>query len=165
MDSEVLEDFRRTIETAAERLLSMSEKESEAARAVGKWSPKEVIGHLIDSAANNHQRFVRAQFKDDLVFPGYEQNEWVSVQRYKEESWPLLVQLWKTYNLHLLHVMASVPEEILRAERTEHNLDKIAWQTVSTDEPTTLEYLMRDYIAHLKNHLKAVINEEEKSGV
>ncbi|MGB9181141.1 MAG: DinB family protein [Pyrinomonadaceae bacterium] len=160
MDSNVLEDFRGTIETAAVRLLSMSEKESEAARAEGKWSPKEVIGHLIDSAANNHQRFVRAQFKDDLVFPGYEQNEWVRAQRYKQESWPLLVQLWKAYNLHLLHVMASVPEEILKAERAQHSLDKIAWQTVSTDEPTTLEYLMTDYIGHLKNHLNQVLSAE-----
>lgn len=160
MDSEVLEDFRRTIEAAAGRLLSMSEKESEAASAEGKWSPKEVVGHLIDSAANNHQRFVRAQFKDDLVFPGYEQNEWVRAQRYNQQAWPLLVGLWKAYNLHLLHVMASVPEEILKAERAEHNLDKIGWQTVSTDEPTTLEYLMRDYIGHLKNHLKQVLSAE-----
>lgn len=158
MNRDVLEDFRRTIETAAVRLLAMSEKESEVAPAEGKWSPKEVIGHLIDSAANNHQRFVRAQFKDDLVFPGYQQNEWVRAQRYNEESWPRLIELWKAYNLHLLHVMAFVPEEILKAERAEHNLDKIAWQTLRTDEPTTLEYLMLDYIGHLKNHLKAVIS-------
>ena len=160
MDSNVLEDFRRTVEAAAGRLLAMSEKESEAASAEGKWSPKEIIGHLIDSAANNHQRFVRAQFKDDLVFPGYEQSEWVRAQRYNQESWPLLVQLWKAYNLHLLHVMANVPEEILKADRAKHNLDNIGWQTVSTDEPTTLEYLMRDYIGHLKNHLKQVLSAE-----
>lgn len=56
------------------------------ALAEGQWSPKQIIGHLIDSAANNHQRFVRAQFTDDLVFPGYEQEAWVEVQHYNDES-------------------------------------------------------------------------------
>jgi hypothetical protein len=74
---DVIEDFRRTIEEAAARLLVISEEESRAPRAEGKWSSKEVVGHLIDSASNNHQRFVRAQFTDHLVFPGYEQEAWV----------------------------------------------------------------------------------------
>ena len=74
-----LDDFRRTIEDSSARLLKLSSATSQAAPSSGKWSPREVIGHLIDSAANNHQRFVRAQFTDDLEFHGYEQAEWVSV--------------------------------------------------------------------------------------
>ena len=91
LTEDVLDDFRRTIEEASARLLSMTEDESRAPLAEGKWSAKETIGHLVDSAANNHQRFVRAQFKDDLVFEGYAQEDWVRAQGYNEEPWPLLV--------------------------------------------------------------------------
>lgn len=158
---DVLADFRHTIERGAERLRLMEEAESAVHAAEGKWSAKEVIGHLIDSAANNHQRFVRAQFTDDLVFPPYEQEEWVRVQRYNGESWPLLVQLWESYNLHLLHVMSSTSEEARTKLRRKHNLHRIAWQTVSEDEPVTLDYFMRDYIGHLKNHLRQIFAEDE----
>ena len=81
-----LDDFRQTIEDSAGRLLSLSSSASQTPPAVGKWSPREVIGHLIDSASNNHQRFVRAQFTDDLEFHGYEQAEWVGVQGYQRRK-------------------------------------------------------------------------------
>lgn len=153
---DALEDFQETLKRAEARLLSLTEDESEARGAEGKWSPKEIIGHLIDSASNNHQRFVRAQFTDELVFPGYAQNEWVAVQQYQRESWPFLIQLWLSYNLHLLHLVAQIPEAKLKQPRRTHNLDKIAWATVSTGEPTTLEYFIRDYINHLKHHLQQI---------
>ena len=159
MMKEVIEDFRRTVEEASARLLLISEEESESERAPGKWSAKEIIGHLIDSTSNNHQRFVRAQFTDDLLFPGYEQDAWVSVQQYGRESWHLLVQLWKSFNLHLAHVMEQTPPSVLEKPRVEHSLDRIAWKIVSKDEPVTLEYLMQDYIEHLKNHLRQVFKE------
>ena len=159
MMKEAIEDFRRTIEEAANRLLLISEEESARARASGKWSPKENIGHLIDSASNNHQRFVRTQFRDDLAFLGYEQESWVKVQQYATEPWPQLVTLWKSFNLHLAHFMEHVPEDVLKKLRVKHNLDEIAWKTVTKDEPVTLEYFMRDYIGHLKNHLRQIFNE------
>jgi hypothetical protein len=148
-----LDDFKTTIETAEKRLLAISEQQSQVSRAPGKWSPKEIIGHLIDSAANNHQRFVRAQFTEELAFSGYEQEDWVRVQAYNKEPWQQLVQLWKHYNLHLLHVMSVVPEQTRTKPRSTHNLDKIAWKTVAINETVTLDYFMRDYVAHLKNHL------------
>jgi DinB superfamily len=157
----VISEFRETINRATQRLLSISDEQSQQAAEEGKWSPKQIIGHLIDSASNNHQRFVRAQFKDDLVFQGYDQEGWVRVQRYDEESWPMLVQLWSAYNLHLAHIMAHASEENRTRLRHEHNLDQIAWQTVDVDEPVTLEYFMRDYIGHLENHLRQVLDAVE----
>jgi hypothetical protein len=151
-----LDDFRETIETAEKRLLSISEQQSQIARAEGKWSPREIIGHLIDSAANNHQRFVRAQFNDELAFSGYEQEDWVRVQGYNQEPWQQLVQLWKNYNLHLLHVMSMVPEQTRTKLRSTHNLDQIAWKTIAAKDSVTLDYFMRDYVAHLKNHLAQI---------
>lgn len=156
---DVIEDFRRTVEEAAAHMLSMTEDESRAPRAEGKWSAKEILGHLIDSASNNHQRFVRAQFTDDLVFPGYEQESWVRVQGYREEPWPLLVALWRTFNLHLAHVMEHSSEAARLASRGRHNLDEIGWIRIGASEPATLEYLMRDYVGHMKNHLRQILGE------
>jgi hypothetical protein len=159
LTGEVLDDFRRTIEETSARLLSMTEGESRAPLAAEKWSAKETIGHLIDSAANNHQRFVRAQFKDDLVFDGYAQEDWIRAQNYREEPWPLLVGLWRHYNLHLAHVMANAPESARTAERALHNFHQIGFATASPDEPSTLEHLMLDYVDHLKSHLRQIFGE------
>ena len=35
------------------------------------WSPRQELGHLIDSAANNHIRFVRAATEPEFSGPGY----------------------------------------------------------------------------------------------
>jgi hypothetical protein len=153
-----LDDFRQTIATAAESLLKISPTDSETPRAAGKWSPKEIIGHLIDSAANNHQRFVRAQFSDDLTFAGYEQEGWVRVQGYQDEPWAELVQLWKLYNQHILHLMARVPAETRLKLRYKHNLHQIASENLSEQEPVTLDWFMRDYVDHLKKHLGQIFN-------
>ncbi|HXD32316.1 MAG TPA: DinB family protein [Pyrinomonadaceae bacterium] len=156
MDSDWLKQLPQTINEASGRLLQISEEASRVPVAEGKWSPKQIVGHLIDSAANNHQRFVRAQFSDDLVFPGYEQEAWVEVQRYNDEPWHDLIQLWRQYNLHLCHVMSSIPDEVRMKSRSRHNLDRIAWQLVDADNPVTLEYFMRDYAGHLQHHLNQI---------
>jgi len=153
---EFLSDFRETVNAGAKAMLLLSEPQSELATAPGKWSPKQVIGHLIDSAGNNHGRFVRAQLQDDLTFTGYQQEEWVNRQRYQTEPWKDLVELWRLYNLHLAHLLEQVSVEDLTRPRTNHNLDQIAWQTVPRSEPVTLEYFIRDYVAHLKNHLRQI---------
>jgi hypothetical protein len=156
MTSDWVDDFLRTIDEASARFQQVSDERAAIAPAAGKWSPKQIVGHLIDSAANNHLRFVRAQFSEDLVFPGYDQEAWVETQRYNEESWSQLVQLWRQYNLHLCHLISSIPEDVRFKRRTNHNLDLIAWKTVSTSEPVTLEYFMQDYVAHLENHLTQI---------
>ena len=153
MMRDVVEDFERTVEAAAARLLALGEEESGRRPEGGGWSAKETIGHLIDSAANNHQRFVRAQARADLVFEGYEQDEWVAAQHYREAPWRRLVELWRLYNLHLAHVVARVPEGELRRPRHPHSLHRIAFRLVGEGEPATLEYLIRDYVEHLKHHL------------
>src|SRR5579872_1515889 len=91
----------QAVEVAAPKMKSMSDADATRARAPGKWSCKQVLGHLIDSAANNHQRFVRAQEQARLVFPAYNQNHWVTSQHYDERVWSELVNLWATYNRHL----------------------------------------------------------------
>ena len=121
------------------------------------WSRKEIIGHLIDSASNNHQRFVRAQFTDELVFAGYEQENWVRVQNYQGEDWTELVQLWKLYNQHILHLVSHIPEETRTKLRRKHNLHQIASDTISENEPVTLDFFIRDYLDHMKKHLGQIL--------
>jgi hypothetical protein len=152
-----LNDFRETIARASVRLLEISEERSAVPRSEGKWSPKEIIGHLIDSAANNHQRFVRAQFSDELVFAGYEQEEWVRVQNYQGESWRELVQLWKLYNQHIAHLMSVMPDGPRTKLRSKHNLHQIASDTLREDDPVTLDWFMRDYVDHMKKHLGQIL--------
>lgn len=155
-----LNEFAATVEDAFVHLSELSDEESAVASKEGKWCPKEIIGHLIDSATNNHQRFVRAQMQDDLVFSGYDQERWVDLQRYRDSEWSELLVLWRSYNRHLINVMHRASDEALKRPRENHNLNEIAWQTVPAGEPVTLEYFMRDYIGHLKNHLQQIFQDQ-----
>ncbi|MGI9066233.1 MAG: DinB family protein [Pyrinomonadaceae bacterium] len=157
---EFLNAFRQTIALAAASLLEISGRQSEIPRSEGKWSPKEIIGHLIDSAANNHQRFVRAQFTDELIFAGYEQENWVRVQNYQGEDWTDLVQLWKLYNQHIVHLVSLIPEETRIRLRSKHNLHQIASDAISENEPVTLDFFIRDYLDHMRKHLGQILGEQ-----
>ena len=154
IDAAFLEDFRHSVDRAADRLLGYSDDEAAERPAPGKWSRKEIIGHLIDSAANNHGRFVRAQLQDDLAFPGYDQEAWVRLQRYQDRPWVDLVRLWQAYNHHIATIMETADAGALGRPRTRHNLHELAWQPVPASEPATLAYFMRDYVGHLKHHLQ-----------
>ncbi|HZS09278.1 MAG TPA: DinB family protein [Blastocatellia bacterium] len=140
-------EFRAVVEAASSSLAVISETESEARVIEGKWSKKEILGHLIDSASNNHQRFVRVQLTDALSLPGYEQNAWVETQAYQTEKWESLVALWRVYNLHLAHLVSHIPEGRLS--------NRVA---VGGGDPVTLEFLIRDYLSHLKHHLGQIFN-------
>src|SRR5262245_61396635 len=117
IDANFLSSFRTTVTRGAERMLAIPDREARVPRAPGKWSRKEILGHLIDSAANNHARFVRGQASDDLVFSGYDQEAWVRTQRYNERPWADLVALWREYNLHLAHVIGSADAQVVDVPR------------------------------------------------
>ena len=160
--SEWLDDFRQTIDSASARLMKIEEAQSERPRAEDHWSSKQIIGHLIDSAANNHARFVIGQLKDDLVFPGYDQNGWVRTNHYQQRAWSDLVQLWRSYNLHLHHLMTHADRAKLSTPCTLHTLQEIAFKTVPKAEPVTLEYLMKDYVDHMKHHLAQILSDSQQ---
>lgn len=148
----------RTALAAAEPLLrGISDSQSAEPLAPGKWSARQVIGHLIDSAGNNHQRFVRAGLQDDMIFPGYAQEQWVELQRYQQAPWPELLTLWSAFNRHLADVMAAIPSEARERVRSRHNLDEIATYPPAHPAEATLEYFMRDYVDHLERHLRQIL--------
>jgi hypothetical protein len=148
------------VEHVTPRLLAMADAATTRRTAPGKWSPREIVGHLIDSASNNHQRFVRAQFQDDLVFPGYAQDAWVAAQQYQDAPWPELVALWGAFNRQLARVMAAAPAEARTTRRRVHNLHQIAFRPVPPHESATLEYFMADYVDHLEHHVRQILGPE-----
>jgi hypothetical protein len=150
------QDLRDVVQRATAELLRVPPDVAASRPAPAKWSIKEIVGHLIDSASNNHQRFVRAQWTADLVFPGYDQDAWVASQRFAEAPWPDLVVLWRELNLHLARTVAALPADICQRPRHPHNLDRIAFRTVPADQPATLDYFIRDYVGHLEHHLRQI---------
>lgn len=126
---------------AEKKLMAFTEEEAAHRQSPGVWSKKELLGHLIDSASNNHQRFVRLQLADGLHLPKYEQEGWVRVQQYQTADWLTLIELWRTYNLHLARLIShAAPETLTHTAR------------VGDGEPVTLKFLMDDYLAHMVQH-------------
>lgn len=143
----IADELIEIVEFFAARLALLDDSQVRDKSSDERWAIIEVVGHLVDSASNNHQRFVRAQESESLVFPKYEQNSWVKTQHYRQSSWENLIDLWKSYNLHLAHVIRLIPDGKLRNKCT-----------ITPNEPVSLSYLIEDYLVHLKHHLN-IINE------
>jgi hypothetical protein len=144
--NDVLQSFKTLLDQTPGRLIKFSEAEAAARPAPGQWSKKEILGHLIDSVSNNHQRIVRMQLEPQISFPGYKQEQWVATQRYQQEPWKDMIQAWEGFNRHLLHVVTQIPED------RRGNLCSL-----DGNEPVTLEFLVRDYVQHLAHHLRQIL--------
>lgn len=151
--TDYVRDLETTVEDTMAWLATLSETAVRWRPKPAAWSTKEILGHLIDSAANNHQRFVRAAQQDDLVFPGYEQDYWVRVQGYASAPWHDVITLWGAYNRHLARVMALVSDDVRFRRHDRHNMHVLGWQPYAADQPASLDDLMRDYVLHLKHHV------------
>jgi len=134
-----------TINRALPLLRGFTESKASTPLAYGKWSPKEIIGHLIDSAGNNQQKFIRSMEEDGVHFPNYQQDFWVKSQHYNDEPWDLLLLLWEHINLHLAHIVRNIPPYSLA-----HTI------TIGNSGSFILEFIAKDYVEHLKHHLKTL---------
>jgi hypothetical protein len=142
---ELSENLLAVIDGAEPRLRAIEATQTATPVRAGGWSRKQIMGHLIDSASNNHQRFVRAVLQDSRDFPGYDQEGNVRVQAPEEADWLLLVSLWANYNRYLAHVIARLP-----ASRLE------VLCRIGTGNPVTLKFVAEDYVAHLVHHLRQI---------
>lgn len=126
-------------------LQAITEQVSAAADA-GKWSRKEELGHLLDSATNNRVRIAKAALEGSFEGPGYDQVGWVSLSGYREMSWRMLVESWRLQNLMLAHLVNRIPEERLNAPCV-----------IGANPPATLAFVIEDYILHMQHHLDHIL--------
>lgn len=144
-------EIESLIESWRRNFLDLDEASAHEKPHSDRWSISEVVGHLVDSACNNHQRFVRAQNCAELVFPKYEQNEWVTAANYREGDWGSLVELWYHYNRHIAVIIRNMPQSSLSVPCT-----------ITPYETCTLGFLVSDYLAHMKHHLNILAGRIEK---
>lgn len=134
--------YRDIVDTFGKQLFEVDGEKAGIKLAEDKWSLKEIIGHLIDSATNNHQRFVRLQSGDLLEFPPYDAEVWIKAQKYNSMEWGLLVSLWYNLNYLLLNIIESTDEKVYAN----------AW--VKNGERISFEFLVPDYFKHMGLHIE-----------
>lgn len=142
--SATVKRFSYLMETVPVLFSKMSNDDFEQPVAADKWTKKQVLGHLIDSAANNHQRFVRTQY-EKVPFIVYDPDQWNALNGYHSLSPSAVTELWTVYNRHLLHLMKTTSQE---------NLSKKC--NSGGTELVTLQWLMEDYVVHMEHHLKQI---------
>ena len=143
------EKLQQTIITAKANLARFSEDEWAAKPVSGGWSRKEILGHLIDSAANNHIRFVRAQLADDTFTGlGYEQDHFVASQKYNDTPAKELIELWFAYNRHLAHVIANIDPAKLQVSCH-----------IGSYDPVQFSFVITDYVDHMAHHLEEIMKD------
>lgn len=127
-----------------EKLNHLNEEQSSIKPSPNKWSKKEIIGHLIDSAQNNIRRFIVAQYEENPLII-YQQDNWVRINNYQSCSLNELIQLWYLLNKQICSILNYASEEMLQ-------------RTCKTESLHSIEWLAKDYIRHMKHHLHQVLN-------
>ena len=115
-----------------------------------KWSKKEILGHLCDSAFTNIRRFIVTQYKENENIV-YDQNFWVKAQNYQNIPVQNIINLWISLNFQLINIFENIPEELLNSICDTSKIEKQSF---------TLKFLIDDYINHLNHHLKVINNDK-----
>lgn len=147
---DVAGELRGFVDETRPRLISIAETRASEKPFPEKWSLKEILGHVIDSALNNHQRIVRMQEKNDIGAFTYSQMHWVQSQHYHEESWQDLVELWCRLNAHLAHVIAHVDPKSLSSTCD-----------MGYASPATLQFVIEDYVRHVRHHIEQILSDAD----
>ena len=146
MSTELAHLIRRTVDTELPHLRALADDHASHPRAPGKWCPKEELGHLIDSASNNHQRFVRAGLGPEFRGPGYTQDDWVRIHGYRDMPWQTLVVFWHEYNVLLAELVVRIPEA---------NLQNPCF--IGDYPRNTLAFVIEDYVVHMQHHIDQLL--------
>jgi hypothetical protein len=143
------QSLRETIAAEEPRLRAISEASASAGREPGAWTKKQELGHLIDSATNNRVRFVRGALENGFSGPSYDGDGWVAMGGYNEMTWASLIDLWKALNQALARVVDNTPIDRLPAQCR-----------VGDAQPVTLQFLIEDYVLHMRHHLDHIVERE-----
>ncbi|MGL6126963.1 DinB family protein [Chryseobacterium artocarpi] len=138
--------LKNIIDAEIQRFKAISEEEWAYKATSEKWSKKEIIGHLCDSAFTNIRRFVVTQYKENENIV-YDQNAWVKAQDYQNVPIAELISLWKALNYQVVHIVENIPDEALQ---------RICDTTKTEPQSFTLEFIINDYVDHLQHHLKSI---------
>ena len=150
MPEQLAHSLQQAVDREFLQLRSVSERDAGVKPGPTVWSKKEELGHLIDSATNNHVRFVRAVLEPEFHGLGYEQEGWVRTHGYNEMPWTEIVDFWQRYNYFLAGVIRRIPA---------NNLPKRC--VVGESEPVTLQFLIEDYTLHMQHHLDHILKREK----
>ena len=138
--------LRQTIGSELPHLLGVTEDQARGNDGrPGSWTRKQEIGHLIDSATNNHVRFVLATIDTEFRGPGYAQDKWVAAHAYDDMEWRTLVDFWHSYNELIAHLVERIPEDHMQ------NRCVIGWGVL------TLRFVIEDYLVHMQHHLDHIL--------
>jgi hypothetical protein len=149
MTADLSLDVTDVIERELSNLRKLIDEQASAPRGPGKWCPKEELGHLIDSAANNHIRFVRGALEPQFEGPGYSQDDWVRLHGYRDMPWETIVDLWSQYNSLLAALIRNIPENRLKT-----------LCFIGSNAPVTLGFLINDYVLHMQHHIDQLLCRE-----
>lgn len=145
MTNDSVHRLQALVESVPSRLSAISEDEYSHRENANAWSKKQILGHLIDSAANNHQRFIRAQY-EDAPSVTYDQDKWNELSHYQLLDSNHIIQLWTMYNRHLYEILKRIPDDSL-----------VRVCNVGNGHNVTLQWLIDDYIDHMEHHLKQIL--------
>jgi hypothetical protein len=153
MGTQLARDFRTELERLQAILLRLGPKLADTPWRAGGWTRKQIVGHLLDSATNNRQRFVRAATDGHYAGPSYKQDQWVAAHGYAEQKWETLLRWWLTEHEILAAVVDRIKEELLNAECV-----------VGDDAAVTLRFLIEDYLRHQRWHFEQMTTGLEREG-
>ncbi len=153
-----IHDLQLIVAAGLKGIGTISEEELKAKPNPSKWSKIEILGHLVDSAYNNHQRFLRGQSQDNLVFNGYNQDEWVKINNYQNRDKSLLLSFWVSVNVHLVNSLQDFDEKLFEKKHQNHNFHEICMNTIDQASLASLDYLLWDYNFHMEHHLSQIID-------
>lgn len=141
MSSQLAQNFRAELNLLESALMALPPELADTPWRAGGWTRKQIVGHLLDSATNNRQRFVRAAIDGSYAGPTYSQDEWVNAHGYAGQSWAVLLDWWKVEHQILAAVVDRIPEERLQTSCI-----------VGEDAPVSLRFLIEDYLCHQQGH-------------
>jgi hypothetical protein len=141
---QIAAELAALIHQYSDRLYGLKEEDVSIKPSPSKWSKKEILGHLIDSAQSNIRRFIVSQYEEQ-PFIKYNQDAWVSITGYQQHEFKSIVDLWKLLNLHVVRILSNLSPEM-------------AQRKCMTNELHTVEFLAIDYIKHLRHHIHQVLD-------
>ena len=118
---DVLELLGRQVEETATLLAGVSERDAGFRYAEGKWSIRDVVGHVADTERIFVYRALCFARGERAMLPGFEENDYVANAKFGGRSLADLVAELRTVRAATLGFFAGLdPEELLRRGSANH---------------------------------------------